>query len=314
MVVLQEYWTSPPRSAASSLRTLGALVCAQEPLTSTARCCTAKCWLRRQNLPPCAVLWSQPWSALSGGLLVQCARFVTIAGTVNADSREISLTTNILGWRDTKPPTWLARFGVPVLVENEANMAAFSEYRYGAAAGTSVALFLALGAGVGAGVLINGQLFRGATGAAGEIGRSRTTSRAGDEVLEQQTAAPGLLARYRQMKGVDLRNPVELFSLAQQGDRTAGVVVAQALDQLAIAVTNAILLVDPQRIIVGGGISTAGDLLLKPLQERVSTLLDAAPPEFVVGKLGPDAALLGAAAFAAQAAAERLVSEVSYLA
>ena len=237
-----------------------------------------------------------------------------IVGTVNVDSHEISLTTNILGWRDTKPPTWLARFGVPVLVENEANMAAFSEYRYGAAAGTSVALFLALGAGVGAGVLINGQLFRGATGAAGEIGRSRTTSRAGDEVLEQQTAAPGLLARYRQMKGVDLRNPVELFSLAQQGDRTAGVVVAQALDQLAIAVTNAILLVDPQRIIVGGGISTAGDLLLKPLQERVSTLLDAAPPEFVVGKLGPDAALLGAAAFAAQAAAERLVSEVSYLA
>ncbi len=85
---------------------------------------------------------------------------LSIAGIVHPVSHELSLTTNIEGWRDTKFPRWLSKFGVPLLVENEANMAAFSEYRLGAASGTRIALFLALGAGVGAGLLINGEVFR----------------------------------------------------------------------------------------------------------------------------------------------------------
>jgi predicted NBD/HSP70 family sugar kinase len=236
---------------------------------------------------------------------------LSLAGIVHPDSQEISLTSNIEGWTDTRPPRWLSKFGAPLVIENEANMAAFSEYRYGAASGTRVALFLALGAGVGAGLLINGEVFRGATGAAGEIGLSRLGLEPTDDVLEREAAGPGLLAKYRRLSGAHLENPVELFTLAEQGDAAASSLLKRSLDVLAVSLANAILVLNPERVIVGGGLGTAGDLLLKPLSERVRDLLPISPPEFVLGRLGPDAALIGVAALVAQKAGRALVRELS---
>ncbi len=107
-----------------------------------------------------------------------------------------------------------------------------------------------------------------------------------DKVLEQEVATSTLLANYYQLRGIPLRNPVELFQLAEQGDDAAAVVVEKALDRLAIIVANAILVVNPERVIVGGGLATVGDLLLKPLRERVESLLAISPPEFVPGRTG----------------------------
>src|SRR3954454_4566753 len=94
---------------------------------------------------------------------------VAVPAVVDPHSRRVSLST-VPGGPSGDPSRWLDHLGAPVLVENEANMAAYGEFVLGSARGAASVLFLALGAGIGAGVVIEGRLYRGATGAAGEIG------------------------------------------------------------------------------------------------------------------------------------------------
>ena len=244
---------------------------------------------------------------LTGPAHVLC---LSIAGVVHPHTGEISATDNIAGWRETNIPAWLRDFADTVLVANEANMAAFGEYHHGAAQGTSIAMFLALGAGIGAGLIVAGQLFGGATGAAGEIGLSRLNPDPGSLDLESEVAGPALLAAYQKLTGHRLDNPVDVFHLAERDDQAAAAVVTKALDRLAVTLTNALLVIDPERVIVGGGLATAGELLLQPLRQRIEALLKTNAPEFVLSELGPDAALVGAATHGAQVAVERLASEL----
>ena len=244
---------------------------------------------------------------LAGPVRASC---LSIAGVVDPETGEISMTTNIEGWVGGRAPRWLKKFGEPLLVENEANIAAFGEYQRGAARGCRTALFLALGAGVGSGLIIDGQLFRGANGAAGEIGLARLACDGNSAQLEREVAGPALVARYRSLQGGKVDDPVELFHRARQGDAVAATVIGEALDRLSVAVANAILLVDPERVVVGGGLAVAGDLLVGPLRERVYDLLDTSRPELAISVLGPDAALVGACSLAAQTAVEELASEL----
>jgi glucokinase len=249
---------------------------------------------------------------LSGPVRAIC---LSIAGIVDPKTHLISMTRSIRGWHDVGPPAWLRKFGAPLLVENEANMAAFGEFHHGAAAGTDVAMFLALGAGIGAGLIVDGKLFRGATGAAGEIGLSRLSNGSGRgaldrKELESEAAVPALLASYNRLQGAHLDDPVALFQLSASGDKVAQKVTDTALDYLAFTVANAVLVVNPQRVVVGGGLATAGDLLLTALRERTTGLLAIEAPEIVLSRLGPDAALIGASTLAAQHAAEQLVREL----
>ena len=236
---------------------------------------------------------------------------VSIAGAVNPKTGEISATNNIAGWRDPTTPAWLGEVAQPLLIENEANMAAFGEYHHGAARGTRIALFIALGAGIGAGLILSGELFRGASGAAGEIGLSVSSSRSSARVLEQDLSGPALLAAYGEAGGHALDNPSALFGLAQAGDMAAVRVVNRALDRLAINLSHVLLMVNPDRVIIGGGLATAGELLLSPLRRRTQALLRTAAPEMVLSELGPDAALMGAATWAAEVAVERLAAELA---
>lgn len=246
--------------------------------------------------------------ALGGPARALC---LSIAGAVNPDTGDIAATDNIAGWRDTTAPEWLAEVATPLLVENEANMAAFGEYHHGAARGTRITMFIALGAGVGAGLIVYGELFRGATGAAGEIGLSRSSYEPGSPDLEQEVAGPALLSAYERAGGGSIDNPAELFQLAEAGDDAANRVIGNALDRLAITLSHVLLAVNPDRVIIGGGLATAGDLLLEPLRRRIGALLATGAPDFVLSRLGPEAALVGATTRAAQLAVEQLAAELA---
>src|SRR5207248_1888384 len=95
----------------------------------------------------------------------------------------------------------LARFGAPVLVENEANLGAVGECMHGSARGAGDVLFVAIGAGVGAGIVIDGRLYRGATGAAGEVGFLRRSGSAPPHQLELEAAGPAIVRRYHDAGG-----------------------------------------------------------------------------------------------------------------
>jgi predicted NBD/HSP70 family sugar kinase len=235
---------------------------------------------------------------------------LSIAGVVNPATGEISATDNVASWSEAKAPDWLRDQAEVLLTENEANMAAFGEYHRGAARGTQIVMLVALGAGIGAGLMVGGQLYRGATGAAGEIGLSRTSADPAARDLERMVAGPALTIAYRERTGRELGNPAELFRLAAEGDAAAAAVVEAALDQLAVVLTNALLVVNPERVIIGGGLATAGDLLLEPLRRRIGTLLMTSLPDFVLSELGPDAALAGAITRASHLALERLAAEL----
>jgi len=167
-------------------------------------------------------------------------------------------------------------------------------------------LFVALGAGVGAGVVIGGRLYRGATGAAGEIGFLRRSLSPQPRELEQEAAGPAIVRHYRAAGGSDGALTAEMvFERAEAGDAAARATVAAAIDELAIGIANAIIVLNPEVVVLGGGLGAAGSALLDPLRERIRPLVPAMP-KVVAAELGPDAALVGATVWAAQEAQGRL--------
>jgi predicted NBD/HSP70 family sugar kinase len=235
---------------------------------------------------------------------------VAVAAVVNPDSDEISLATNIPGWRDVDLHDWLEDFGAPVLVDNEANLAAVGEYAQIEEERPMTVLFLAIGAGIGAGLILNGELFRGATGAAGEIGYLRVPSGDGTVELEREAGAAAVVRRYRDHGGDAPRPTAEsVFALAAAGDRAAAAAVGEVVDRLALGIANAIVTVDPRVVVLGGGLGAAGGVLLEPLRERIAGLVPVIP-EMRPSALGPVAALAGAAWWAAQNARQAIEIEL----
>src|SRR5262249_46563857 len=147
---------------------------------------------------------------------------VAVPGAVDPVTRAIANIENVPDWRSDVLHQVLAGFDAPVLIENEANLAAFGEHRLGGAQGAASVLFVALGAGIGAGLMLDGNLFRGATGAAGEIGYLRARLGDGPATLEEQAGAQGVVRRYRAHGGDgDARSAEAVFGRAQAGDPAA---------------------------------------------------------------------------------------------
>jgi predicted NBD/HSP70 family sugar kinase len=230
---------------------------------------------------------------------------LAVPAVVDPTSRRVSLST-VPAWPSGDPGRWLDHLDAPVLVENEANMAAFGESVRGSARGAASALFVALGAGVGAGIVVGGRLYRGATGAAGEIGYTVRTGPDASTRLEESAAAAAIVRRYRELSGgSDAATAEAVFDRARNGDVIARDVLRAAIDQLATGIANAIVLIDPEVVVVGGGMSAAGPALLDPL---VAGIRDLVPimPKVVPSALGPEAALVGATLWGARDAQARL--------
>lgn len=207
--------------------------------------------------------------------------------------------------------------GPDLMVENDANLTAVGEWERGAARGASVFGCITIGTGVGMGVMVNGEVFRGATGAAGEIGylpygQSRAATDGEDAPpvrghLEEATAAQSVVRGARELGLGTAKSAREVFRLARDGDELAMRAVEAEADRLAYTVASVAAVIDPELIVLGGGIGTAADLLLDPIDRALRSFTPLVPA-VVQGELGDDGVLTGAISVGLRAA-EGLVFE-----
>ncbi len=199
-----------------------------------------------------------------------------------------------------------SRLGVPVHLDNDANLGALAEVTLGAGQSARTAVYVQLSSGIGAGLIVDGRPFRGATGTAGEIGHV-TVDEDGDlcrcgnrGCLETLASGPALLKAVEERRG----SPVtltEVIELAAGGDGEVLAVVEQLGRCVGRVVGQICDVLNPEMVVIGGDLSAAGELLVGPLRDTVMQV--ALPPttrrlQVVAGELGDRANVLGALALA----------------
>jgi glucokinase len=214
------------------------------------------------------------------------------------------------------------RLGLPVFVDNDANMAALAEHRAGAALGCSEAVILTIGTGIGGGLILRGELYRGAVGAGAELGHmvidmdgppcqgncpnhgcvealASGTALAREAVRIAAERPDSGLARAH-AEGHALAGPL-VTELAYDGDEAAVEVVQLIGTRLGVAIASFVNIFNPEVVVIGGGVMAAGDLLLEPARAEVGAR--ALPPSrdvvrIVTAEFGVEAGMIGAAALA----------------
>ncbi|MFH1390361.1 MAG: ROK family protein [Candidatus Margulisiibacteriota bacterium] len=189
-------------------------------------------------------------------------------------------------------------FSRPVFIDNDANCAALAEARFGAGVGRRHFIYITVSTGIGGGIIINGQLYRGANGSAGEFGHmiidSQGLTCGCGNVGCFEAMASGTAVRKR--AGMDGAS-VELA--ARQGDKKALAVINETAHYLAIGISNLVNIFNPELVILGGGVSKMRELLLNPVRKefkKYALYLPAKSVKIVRAKLGTNAGILGAAA------------------
>jgi glucokinase len=199
---------------------------------------------------------------------------------------------------------------VPFIVDNDANLAALGEWAHGAGRGTSSLVVMTIGTGVGAGIVLEGRIWGGVRGFAGEIGHvsirpDGLECPCGNRgCLETEVSARAILRRYRELSSDgDGLTPEEICRRAAAGDEAARRAFIEAGTSLGLGLSLLINVLNPEMILIGGGIMTAGDLLLGPAVAEAGRRSYRAAFEACTIRptaLGNDAGLVGAAARAAQ--------------
>ena len=224
---------------------------------------------------------------------------------------ELGDSTILPGWVGVRAADALEEaLGMPVSVDNDANLGALSESKWGAGAEVGDLVYLKASTGIGAGLIIEGRLFRGAGHTAGEIGHTvidpgGPVCRCGNRgCLEMYAGASAILTALRPThpEVTDLATTV---ARAQEGDPGCRRVVADAGRAIGSALATLCNIVNPARVIVGGTLGEAGELLLEPMREalRAGSIRSAAEDVAIVGaSLGHDAELMGAVALALERA------------
>ena len=213
------------------------------------------------------------------------------------------------------------RTGLPVFVDNDANVAALAEHLYGAAKGTRNAVMLTIGTGIGGGLILGGEVYRGTTGAGAELGHTvieidgpacqgNCPGRGCVETLASGTALgrEGRAAAEREpdsalgamLAGGEMIDGKAVTEAALSGDATARAVFDLIGSRLGVALTSFANIFEPEVFVIGGGVIAAGDLLLEPARRELAAR--ALPPmksiPVVAAELGSDAGMIGAAAMA----------------
>ncbi|SDI87363.1 ROK family glucokinase [Alteribacillus bidgolensis] len=243
---------------------------------------------------------------------------IGVPGFINMEKGMVDFAVNI-GWRDYPIVRILSDYlDMPVVVDNDANLAAAGEYWKGAGTGADDLIMFTIGTGVGGGIIVKGDILHGVGGMGGEIGHVTVVPEGGTPCncgkagcLETVSSATGIVrignieaeknkesSLYKQkQEGIQLTTK-NIFEAAVRGDQTADAVIEKAMYFLGLAAANIANVLNPQKIVIGGGVSAAGEQLLFPLRnhydnfalERVK--LDS---EFALAELGNDAGVMGAA-------------------
>jgi len=198
--------------------------------------------------------------------------------------------------------------GVPVRIGNDANMAAFGEYRHGAGQGARSLVLLTVGTGIGGGIILDGKLWEGSGGYAGELGHITVNSE-GETCgcgrrgcLETEASAPRMVRNYQALSGrTDVTDSREVYLRAKAGDPAAVESFRKMAYWLGIGIGIIVTALTPEKVLISGGVVAAGRLLLDPLAEearRWSHPISFAGCRIEKAALGNDAGLVGAAAWA----------------
>jgi predicted NBD/HSP70 family sugar kinase len=207
------------------------------------------------------------------------------------------------------------RFDLPVLLENNVNLAAVGEQWFGLARGVSTMVFVAIGAGIGMGIIIDDEVVRGVHGAAGEIAYLPLVGDPFDPRhrlhggLEDEIGATGIVTAFNEQRGPDdpeLSSVHDVFDLAVAGNAVARSVVDHVASRLGTAIATVCAILDPELVVLGGGIG-ASPLLLGPVRGAAAALVPITA-RIETSLLGERAALQGAIALALHAARTALLS------
>ncbi|MCL6596434.1 MAG: ROK family transcriptional regulator [Firmicutes bacterium] len=221
---------------------------------------------------------------------------IGVPGYVTADRRTVAYASNLPGWRDLALADALEEtLGVPCVLDNDVNMAAIGEGQFGVARSVADYVYLDLGTGIGAGVVVNGRLHRGAHGLGGELSLAAVPGRARRRHRSIECDSAGwALRRHARRLGYD--DVPALFAAAAAGDARAARVLGRATDTLALAIANMCSVLDPALVVLGGGLARQDawlDATRRLLAERLPY-----PPRVERTLLAGRAAVLGAAAVA----------------
>lgn len=228
---------------------------------------------------------------------------IAAPGLVDSSAGTVAYAAN-LGWRSFAIQSLLElRYGVPVAVDHDARAAALAETtvstKTDSAAGNTI--FIPIGTGIAAAVISGGHTLRGETGAAGEFGHIQVVpdgDRCGcgqNGCLEAYASASSILTRYQRLGGFLQSSTPEIIANAKR-DPLANSVWETAIDALATGISTLVAMLDPGRIIIGGGLSLAGEALLAPLRQRTAAKLGwRTTPPLLQSALGVHAGLIGAA-------------------
>ena len=245
---------------------------------------------------------------------------ISIPGVVDQSSGRVTLAYNITPEGGFDPLAVIReRFDLPVLVENNVNLSAVGEKWFGLARGVSTIVFIAIGAGIGMGIIIDDQLVRGAHGAAGEICYLPLVGDPFDPRhrlhggLEDEVGAAGIVAAFAERRGTDSgpapTSAQEVFDLAGAGDAVARSVIDHVASRVGAAIATVCAIVDPELVVLGGGIG-ASRLLLRPVRGAAAALVPITA-RIETSLLGDRAAVQGAIAVALHEARAQLLSQAS---
>jgi glucokinase len=246
---------------------------------------------------------------------------VSAPGPIDAAAGAITQPPNLPGWHDVPLAKILRdRLGVTVVLENDANCQGLAEHQFGAGRGYRHMIFVTISTGIGGGIIIDDELYVGASGAAGEFGHIIVAAEgpacgaghvgcleafaSGAAIAaraREQIAAGGLVRTARMAEHDPPLSAKTVFLAGEQGEAEAAAIIAEAGRYLGLGLASLVNAFNPQAIVLGGGLTNMGDAILRPAVETArarSFAQSFADVRIVEGELGERAGALGAVAVA----------------
>ncbi len=232
---------------------------------------------------------------------------IGVPGPVDSQKGIVHYFPNIKGWKEVPLKAILEKkLGLRVMLDNDVNAMTLGEFVFGAGKGCDNLVCLTLGTGVGGGIIIDGKLYRGGSMTAGEIGHMPINETGplcncgGIACLERYIGNRYILERAKKIFGnnITLERVTELAGL---GNKKAAAIWIDVAKKLGAALTQVVNLLNPDKIVIGGGVSKAGPFILTPLKKEVKKRAmkdQAAHVKIVLAKLGADAGIIGSSLLA----------------